>query len=547
MAEDSNTDVFVYTAGAVVPEDVVRVRVHPSVRVISNSAFARRQKLEEVELCDGLLGIGKSAFYSCTNIKQVKIPSTVAIIRECAFENCENLEEIELCDGLQTIEQYAFLNCNVLKRLMIPNTVRSIGDLAFCHTYNLQYLQLPEGIERMGVYTFSHNRCTTCRIPPSLTTISGKSIGNSKSIFSVEFSEGITLIKNSALYESYSLRNVAFPPNAEVQNAFHKCPDLQQLCETDQQIINALKHRFDNLPIHKMIYYQSYNSVTVDQLNNATSIRISQRRSKPDPTCSQQDCLGMTPLHIMACSTVQNVQLYRLLVDKYPENLITKDRWGAVPLLYAVWGNAPTEIVDFLVESYKSIHPNHELNWTQMVTTIGRVSVLTTVRNLLNVQQESFPGQTIDWNQVINELTKPKFMFLSEDHVSEEVFRYLVKYRMAERISALGPRKWREDMACKLEGSFSFYRGSDDISTPKGWYIFVSSKLCEYEKAYINLKEATALLELTLWKNQIAENFRVNGHSNKRAKIDEADLRKQCRVNCGANIIIEHVLSFLTG
>ena len=63
MAEESNTEVFVYTDGVEVPEDVVRVRVHPSVRVISNSAFARRQKLEEVELCEGLLKIGQYVFF----------------------------------------------------------------------------------------------------------------------------------------------------------------------------------------------------------------------------------------------------------------------------------------------------------------------------------------------------------------------------------------------------------------------------------------------------------------------------------------------------
>ena len=39
MAESSsNTEVFVYTEGAVVPEDVVCVRVHPSVTIIPEDA-----------------------------------------------------------------------------------------------------------------------------------------------------------------------------------------------------------------------------------------------------------------------------------------------------------------------------------------------------------------------------------------------------------------------------------------------------------------------------------------------------------------------------
>jgi hypothetical protein len=90
-------------------------------------------------------------------------------------------------------------------------------------------------------------------------------------------------------------------------------------------------------------------------------------RSKLDPTGNQQDCLGMTPLHILACSSVHNLEVYRVIVENYPANLVTEDRWGALPLLYAFWGAAPTEIILFLLESYKSLYPGFEFNWTMMV------------------------------------------------------------------------------------------------------------------------------------------------------------------------------------
>ena len=44
-----------------------------------------------------------------------------------------------------------------------------------------------------------------------------------------------------------------------------------------------------------------------------------------DPTGNEQDCLGMTPLHILACSSIHNLELYRLIVENYPANLITED------------------------------------------------------------------------------------------------------------------------------------------------------------------------------------------------------------------------------
>ena len=217
MADESNTELFVYTEGAVVPEDVVRVRVHPSVTVIPENAFSQREKLEEVELCDGLLEIGQYAFHKCNSLKSIAIPSTVTIIHRHAFSYCLKLEEVELCDGLQTIENRAFYRCtsSALKNVTIPCTVRSIGALAFCHVFQLRHIHLPDSIESVGAYTFSHNRCPKCRIPPNLTRVTRQFIGRSQSMFSVEFSEGITDIGVNALYESPFLRNIAFPLNVQ--------------------------------------------------------------------------------------------------------------------------------------------------------------------------------------------------------------------------------------------------------------------------------------------------------------------------------------------
>jgi len=142
----------------------------------------------------------------------------------------------------------------------------------------------------------------------------------------------------------------------------------------------------------------------VDQLNNATDIRYSKRRSKLNPSGSRQDCLGMTPLHILACSSIQNVELYRVLVEKYPETLITEDRWGALPLLYALWGQAPDEIVQYLVDSYKSMYHDHVFNWTSMVTTLGIAGApVEAIRKLLDLQKYSFSSQHLEWEIIIDD------------------------------------------------------------------------------------------------------------------------------------------------
>jgi len=203
------------------------------------------------------------------------------------------------------------------------------------------------------------------RFPPQVTTISEYVLSDCQALLSVEISESIGRIELEAFEGCASLRNIAIADNVFIaSNVFGRCADLRKvLGYSATNIAQGLRQRFDNLPIHKMIYYQSYNNMTVEQLNEATTMKKRVLGSNLNPSGNLQDGLGMTPLHILACSTVQNLELYKVLVTKYPENLITEDRWGAVPLLYILWGDAPDEIVQFLVESYKSIHPNYELDY----------------------------------------------------------------------------------------------------------------------------------------------------------------------------------------
>ena len=478
MAEESNpnAEVFIYMGGeTVVPNDTIRVQVHPSVTTIPRAFEGCKNSLETVELHSGVVEISERAFLG-TNIKQIKIP-----------------------DGIERIGEAAFLWCTALSSMRMPPLLESlpVGALESC--LNLFSVEIPENVERIGSCFF-----TTC----------------------------------------HKLRNVAIPLDAEIDGDIFsdlfsmlggEGTDLYKQFGSEEGIVTGLKHRFDNLPIHKIIYYQSYEPVSVDQLNDATNIRISQRRSKLDPTGSQRDCLGMTPLHIMACSTaIQNIELYKVLVTNYPESLITEDRWGAVPLLYAIWGSAPDEIVQFLVESYQSIHPNYEFDWTDMVQTIYRHSHLDITQNLLDVKKEFFPDQRIGWDAIIEDAYGMK---------NPSVLSYLFKCSVAERLSTIGLKQWRDaiinDIDSISDGSRAAHRTYLDN---------VSAKLSRFEMEYHKLKETTTLLELALWKTKMNDDENTGDASrrcSKKMKVDESGVREQCRVQSGADIIIPLVLPYM--
>jgi hypothetical protein len=381
---------------------------------------------------------------------------------------------------------------------------------------------------------------------------------NCTSMFSLEL-PNVTEIGNYAFEDCYCLRNVAFPPNAvfgddifideeeedDDDNEMELRTDLQLLFGSEAEIIRELMHRFDRLPIHSIVYYQSYNQGVLQILAAAIIMRSVQGRtlhSQLDPTGNQQDCLGMTPLHILACSSVHDIEVYRVIVEKYPANLTTEDRWGALPLLYAFWGAAPMEIIEFLLESYQSLHPDHTFNWTMMVETIGRCDTpKERIEKLLCVKQMCFPEQSIDWEYLLDKFAEPSPVSFDGAPFQERM-RFLFMCGMSTRVEALAFKVWRDHITNMIHTAA--YNHDKDNSTILHE---IRDKLAYFEDEYPKLKEATSMLELALWKITLD----VNSHKmetnrcQKKMRIDESDVRQQCRVTCGADIVITHVLQYL--
>lgn len=494
---------------------------------------------------EGLQAIGPSAFYGCRELRQMRVPSTVNSISEGAFALCKNMTEVELCEGLLEIGASAFYECLSLNNVTVPSTVKRIGYRTFCGA-PLFSIRLPDIIESIGESAFSGDKFLhQFRIPPLITAASKRIFYICSSLFSLELPENATDIGAFAFAGCHFLRNVAVSSNADIGwNSFQSCKELQRLFGSEAQIINSLKHRFDGLPIHKLIYYHSYDPETLDRLNAATYMRSGQRtralRSKSDPTGNQQDCLGMTPLHILACSTVQNMDLYRMIVENYPENIITEDKWGTLPLFYALWGNAPSEVVQFLVERCQSIYPNHELNWSKMVETLGRANEPSEViQRVLDLQESSFPGHSIEWESVIDKLA----MTWGEGYVTRETFIFFVESSVRKRLNAIGVKLWRDDIANRIHNMRST---GYELGTRTASLATIRAKLAHYEAECHNLKEATSMLELALWKAKINELSQAKeSPQQKKLKLDEPGFRNQCRIRCGSHVVVEHVFPYL--
>jgi hypothetical protein len=339
---------------------------------------------------------------------------------------------------------------------------------------------------------------------------------------------------------------VAFPPNALISNnILHEASDLFLLFGSIVEVIRELKHRFDGLPIHSIVYYQSYNQGVLHNLIAAINMQSghsSALRSKLDPTGHEQDCLGMTPLHILTCSSVHDLELYRVIVDNYPTNLITEDRWGALPLLYAFWGAAPTEIIQFLLESYQSLYPGHVFNWTMMVETMGRTDTpMECIENLLRVKQMHFPDQTINWIYLLDKFALPSNYSLSGLPFQERI-TYLIMCGISDSVEALAFKVWRDHITDMIHtANFQYNMDNTDILRR------IRARVAHFEDEYPKLKEITSLLELALWKLSMNEKISPEEATpcQKKIKTDESNIRRQCRIICGAYVVIRHILPYL--
>jgi hypothetical protein len=504
----TDTNVFVYTGerGESPPHNLVRVRVDPSVTSIPARAFSYRKKLTEVALCEGLVEIGGDSFSYCDHS---------------------------------------------ITKINIPTSLRRINNYAFRYSLRTP-IHLHDDIESIGVGAFTGCIFTNFRVPSLITVIPDSMLHYCSATFSLELSEHLRDIGNYAFWSCFCLRNVAIPPDAVfdkkifIVNGSNIISDLQELFgNSEARIIHELQHRFDGLPIHKLVYYLSYHQGVLQNLIDAIITRSCQRRSlrvKLDPTGNQQDCLGMTPLHILACSSVHDLEVYRLIVENYPTNLITEDRWGALPLLYAFWGAAPIEIIDFLLDRYRSLYSDHIFNWTLMVETMGRCDTpKECIENLLLVKQMHFPEQSIDWGYLLSKFANNS-SYRSFSSIFTERMKFLVMCGMSSRVQALPFKVWRDFITHMIQTAvFNHNRGNSAILHR------IQDQCTHFEDELPKLKEITSILELALWKMKMNENSHHDRatQSQKKIKTDDLSVRIQNRVTCGADVVIGHVLPFL--
>lgn len=109
--------------------------------------YENRDKITRVVVERGVTSIGNSAFWNCTNLKEISLPNGMASIGAFAFCNCESVNTLALPDSITCIEEYAFSGCTGLASMALPSGITEIGERTFEYCRNLSYVSMPDSLK----------------------------------------------------------------------------------------------------------------------------------------------------------------------------------------------------------------------------------------------------------------------------------------------------------------------------------------------------------------------------------------------------------------
>ncbi len=183
--------------------------VLPGTKTLASYAFTDCINLTDIQLPDGLVGIGYRAFYLCTGLTGLEIPDSVTNLEGEAFYSCGSMTAVTLPKGLTRLEDGVFSGCTSLTGLTIPDTVTSIGDRAFRYAGSLTDLTLPE----------------------NLTSIGDSAFYNCSRLTDLVVGEGVTYIGESAFAQCDGLEQITLPDSLIYlgQDAFWNCDSLTRI------------------------------------------------------------------------------------------------------------------------------------------------------------------------------------------------------------------------------------------------------------------------------------------------------------------------------
>ena len=240
------------------------------------------------------------------------------------------------------------------------------------------------------------------------------------------------------------------------------------------------------------------------------------------------DKWGDLPLHT-ACSRKYPKEVYQMLLENDTEfrTILTRDNAGSIPLHIACRYRAPTEVIMLLLDndpSRESLFRVDMYGQTPLHVACRNCAPAAVIQLLLLYDREKRSVLLKDNAERI-----PLHVALLRNNEIESI-QLLLEAMICNRMENKGLENWKRMMADFLKSMETYER---DFTT--------RDKLDMVAEALKELRERVILLELAIWRESC-----LAYHKECKALFEVApDLKKECRIKSGAQVIIHDVLPFL--
>ena len=198
---------------------------------IPESAFAGLDKLTTLIFGESVTSIDRSAFLTCTSLKDVTIHAKELRLSALSFIGCSALESLTMPipqNNICLTDLFWDHETNPVKRIVITHGTQ-IPESFFSGLKHLEEVILPDSVVEISNHAFSH--CTslkTVKLPNDLEIIAQNAFGYCTSLKQIDLPQKLTLIGEMAFIES-GLESVSIPSGEIGNNSFSNCTSLKSL------------------------------------------------------------------------------------------------------------------------------------------------------------------------------------------------------------------------------------------------------------------------------------------------------------------------------
>eukprot|EP00980_Cylindrotheca_fusiformis_P018755 scaffold6247_cov104-Cylindrotheca_fusiformis.AAC.5 len=475
-----------------------------ATRIGTRSASLKASSIHPSTLDDGLivfpekvaLQIDDFAFSRC--IKLWKLPEGLLVIEPWLFRGCQSLATVKMPSSVIKICEQAFHGCQSLSSLEIPDGLLELGDGSFEYCRCIKTLCTPSSVSSIGKSAFRNcSGLEHIKLPPALERIENSTFEGCHSLAYIKIPSTVSFIGRSAFCDCYSLSHLRIPPgvNCIVHRAFERCINLISIELPEQLLIG---------------HTEQQGFAGISRCSSLVNVAILTRTE-------DLDFMG---------GFVRNMKLGSIVDDD--SNLVRKlkHRFANSPLNKLCYYQSYYSSDDAMVQ-LRRLMGEDPLAATAQVDEFGMTPL-----HVLSLSQ----SPNLDMLLAVMNKGHPDHIFQCRDFFGSTPLDYLCLNRMPNstkvirrvvetRVDRLSSDQWKSEMLLALDEALAVRWSSRRREIGRVYF-----KLASYDR-----KEVLSLLELCLWKIKIDE------LSSKEQRSD----RESCQINCGASIVIPHVLPFL--